>query len=135
VQSEINKSDAKSKLCDNEKSGTSHANTKESCSDEKSHTSLVNTNDMKAKIHKEKKNKKKSSTCDHATKSVDICELSKPRSDSKSNKKSKSQDKNKISDSKGSKKENSKRKLNLKGQEVKKKLKTNNRIKNNITHL
>jgi len=121
---EENRSDVKSK-CDNEKSDISHANTKESCSNEESSTSLVNTNDMKARIHKEKKNKKKSSTCDYATKSVDICELSKPCSDSKSNKKSKSQDKNKISNSKEPKKENSKRKLNMKRQEMKKKLKTN----------
>lgn len=105
-----NRSDTESKLCDNEKSDTSHAN----------------TSDIKDKIPKGKRNKD-SSIRDYAmnTRGVDICELSKQYSDCKNNKKSKSQDKNKISDSKGSKKENTKHKLNLKVQEVKKKFKAN----------
>lgn len=125
-----NRSDTESKLCDNEKSDTSHANTRstksDACSNEKSNTSLTNTNDIKDKIPKGKRNKD-SSICDYAinTRGVDICELSKQYSDCKNNKKSKSQDKNKISDFKGSIKENTKRKLNLKVQEVKKKFKAN----------
>lgn len=125
-----NRNDTESKLCDNEKSDTSHANTRstksDACSNEKSNTSLTNTSDIKDKIPKGKRNKD-SSICDYAmnTRGVDICELSKQHSDCKNNKKSKSQDKNKISDSKGSKKENTKRKLNLKVQEVKKKFKAN----------
>lgn len=125
-----NRSDTESKLCDNKKSDTSHANTRSTKSDagsnEKSNTSLINTSDIKNKISKGKRNKD-SSICDYAmnTRGVDICELSKQHSDCKNNKKFKSQDKNKISDSKGSKKENTKRKLNLKVQEVKKKFKAN----------
>lgn len=125
-----NRSDTESKLCDNEKSDTSHANTRSTKSvagsNEKSNTSLTNTSDIKDKIPKGKRNKD-SSICDYAmnTRGVDICELSKQHSDCKNNKKSKSQDKNKISNSKGSKKENTKRKLNLKVQEVKKKFKAN----------
>lgn len=125
-----NRSDTESKLCNNEKSDTSHANTRstksDACSNEKSNTSLTNTSDIKNKIPKGKRNKN-SSICDYAmnTRGVDICELSKQHSDCKNNKKSKSQDKNKISDSKDSKKENTKRKLNLKVQEVKKKFKAN----------
>lgn len=125
-----NRSDTESKLCDNEKSDISHANTRstksDACSNEKSNTSLTNTSDIKDKIPKRKRNKD-SSICDYAmnTRGVDICELLKQHFDCKNNKKSKSQDKNKISDSKGSKKENTKRKLNLKVQEVKKKFKAN----------
>lgn len=125
-----NRSDTESKLCDNEKSDTSHANIRSTKSvagsNEKSNTSLTNTSDIKDKIPKGKRNKD-SSICDYAmnTRSVDICELSKQHSDCKNNKKSKLQDKNKISNSKGSKKENTKRKLNLKVQEVKKKFKAN----------
>lgn len=125
-----NRSDTESKLCDNEKSDASYANTRstksDACSNEKSNTSLTNTSDIKDKIPKGKRNTD-SSICDYAmnTRGVDICELSKQHSDCKNNKKSKSQDKNKISDSKGSKKENTKRKLNLKVQEMKKKFKAN----------
>lgn len=125
-----NRSDTESKLYDNEKSDTSHANTRSTksdvCSNEKSNTSLTNTSGIKDKIPKGKRNKD-SSICDYAmnTRGVGICELSKQHSDCKNNKKSKLQDKNKISDFKGSKKENTKRKLNLKMQEVKKKFKAN----------
>lgn len=95
--------DTKSKLRNNEKSDTtSRGNTNdtksESCSNKKNSTSLANTNNVKAGIHKEKQN----------------------------NKKSISQDTNKVSDCKATKKENSKRKLNPKVQEgKKKKLKAN----------
>lgn len=125
-----NRSDTESKLYDNEKSDTLHANTRstksDACRNEKSNTSLTNTSDIKDKIPKGKRNKD-SSICDYAmnTRGIDICELSKQHSDCKNNKKSKLQDKNKISDFKGSKKENTKCKLNLKVQEVKKKFKAN----------
>lgn len=125
----------KNKLSGNKKSNalqTNKSDTKtKSCSNEESSTSLANTNEMKDKIHKEKKNKK--FTCDNVSATsewyVENCELSKPNYDKQNNKKSKSQDTNEILiDSKRSKKENPKRKSNLKAQEMKKKLKTNNKM-------
>lgn len=103
-----NKRNTKNKLYDNEKSGTSNASTNDaknkSFSNEKSSISLEKTNDIKDSNNKKEKNKEN-------------CK----------NNKTKSQDKNKATDFKELKEAPSKRKLNLKKEELKKKLKINDK--------
>ncbi|XP_012060387.1 PREDICTED: U3 small nucleolar RNA-associated protein 14 homolog A, partial [Atta cephalotes] len=107
----LQENNTKSKLYDNEKSA-SNASTSdaknESSSNEKSSTSLEKTNDIKDSNYKKEKNKKN-------------CK----------NNETKSQDKNKATDFKELKEAPPKRKLNLKRQEVKKKLKTNDKTAKN----